>query len=340
MSYTRNYHESIVVQGTESKTVSYPKSESGGSMTVSVNYSQTVPINVNIHVDTNSFDNSISGANGQINLLTGAVVTTEAIHIAAKIKKSKEISHTVVNGFFGLIRSEINQQVTEIKPRIEALFIELGQYQQACMDKKQQLQNDFERISERYSKIFEDLDKELKTRIFNLNRSAIGVHHTLENHVQRLFTGRSAGISTIYNKEGSRLQSILFLTGLKQRALGLIDNAKSYLSSERRLSNQLTKAIHPTNNGEMITPKVPALYFEAGKNVQIIYPDALPSLKEHSSIIEQGFSNAQWNTSRDRIDAYFKLELENKSTDTKMPPRVLSEIARLWTKNTDIQTNS
>jgi hypothetical protein len=309
-------------------------------MTVSVNYSQTVPINVNIHVDTNSFDNSISSANGQINLLTGAIVATEAVHIAAKIKRSQEISNTVVNGFFGLIRSEINQQVTEIKPRIEALFIELGQYQQACIEKKQQLQNDFERISERYSKIYEDLDKEVKTRIFNLNRSAIDVHHTLANHVQRLFTGRSPGISTIYNKEGSRLQSILFLTGLKQRALELIDNAKSYLSSERRLSNQLTKAVHPTNNGEMITPKVPVLYFEAGKNVQIIYPDALPALKDHSSIIEQGFSNVQWNTSRDRIDAFFKLELANKSMDTKMSPRVLSEIARLWTKNTDLQTNN
>jgi len=340
MSYTRKYHESIVVRGTESKTVSYPKSENGGSMTVSVNYSQTVPIDINIHVDTNSFDNSVSGANGQINLLTGAVVTTEAVHIAAKIRKSKEISQTVVNGFFGLIRSEINQQVTEIKPRVEALFIELGQYQQACIEKKQQLQNDFERISERYSTIFEGLDKELKTRIFNLNRSAIGVHHALANHVQRFFTGRSPGISTIYNKEGSHLQSILFLTGLKQRALALIDNAKSYLSVERGLSNQLTKAIHPTKNGEMITPQAPVLYFEAGKNVQLIYPEALSFLKDHASTIKQGFSNVQWDTSRDQIDAFFKLELANKSTDTKISPRVLSEIARLWTKNTEIQTNS
>jgi hypothetical protein len=340
MSYTRNYHETIVVRGTESKTVSYPKSESGGSMTVSVNYSQTVPISVNILVDTNSFDNSISSANGQINLLTGAVVTTEAVHIAAKIKKSKDISHAVVNGFFGLIRSEIDQQLTEIKPRTEALFVELGQYQKACLEKKLQLQNDFERISERYSKIFEELDKELKTRIFNLNRMAIGVHHTLANHVQRFFTGRSPGISTIYNKEGSRLQSMLFLTGLKQRALGLIDHTKSYLSSEKRLSNQVTKAIHPAKNGEMTTPKAPVLYFEAGKNVQVIYPDALSFLKGHSSTIKQGFSNARWNTSRDQIDAFFKSELANKSTDTTMSPRVLSEIARLWTKNIDIRTNS
>jgi hypothetical protein len=36
MSYSRDYHETIIVEGSESKTVNYPKSEEGGSMNVTV----------------------------------------------------------------------------------------------------------------------------------------------------------------------------------------------------------------------------------------------------------------------------------------------------------------
>lgn len=67
MSYSRSYHETITVHGSESKTVSYPKSESGGSMTVTVHYTEHVPVDIDIHVDTNPFDRSVGRANKNVN---------------------------------------------------------------------------------------------------------------------------------------------------------------------------------------------------------------------------------------------------------------------------------
>ena len=48
MSYTQRYSASVTVSG--SKSVSYPSSEHGGSMTVY--YQQTEPVNVTINVRT------------------------------------------------------------------------------------------------------------------------------------------------------------------------------------------------------------------------------------------------------------------------------------------------
>ncbi len=63
MSYSRKYHETITVRGSKTVTVSYPKSESGGSKTVTVDYVENVPVDVNIHVDTNPFDDSVEHCN-------------------------------------------------------------------------------------------------------------------------------------------------------------------------------------------------------------------------------------------------------------------------------------
>lgn len=351
MSYSRKYHRTITVNGSESKTVSYPKSDSGGSMTVTVHYTKHVPVDIDINVDTNPFDRSVHSANSQINLLTGSVVATEAAHIAAKVQSSKDISDSIIDGFFGLIKAEINQQLTELKPRVEALLIELMQHQQTCVQKKVQLEGDFARISERYGKIFLDLDKELRNRILLLNQSAVGVHATLTTRVHRSFSDISSGISTIYNKEGSQLQSMLFASGLKSRALSLINNAKQYLFSERNLLEQLHQILITENITKVETRKIPVMYFE-GKNisnasdVQIISPEQIPTLTNSKKKLQESFSNSgsKWKTidakNREQINTFLKLELSNQETNNKINPRVAQQVMRLWTNDTNLQTNT
>ncbi|MBS1775322.1 MAG: hypothetical protein JSS64_03470 [Bacteroidetes bacterium] len=349
MSYSRSYHETITVNGSESKTVSYPKSESGGSMTVTVHYTEHVPVDIDIHVDTNPFDRSIGKANRNVNLLTGSVVATEAAHIAAKVKSSEAISDSIIDGFFGLIKSEINQQLTEIKPRVDALLIEMIQHQQSCVAKQKQLESDFGRIAERYSKIFFDLDKELRNRILMLNQSAVGVHATLTTRVHRSFSDISSGVATIYNKEGSNLQAILFASGLKSKALSLIDSAKNYLFSEKNLSVQLQQILSPVEAKTIVRKQIPVLYFEAknssnANDVQIVSPKETSALTNNEKKLKDGFSNAtnKWKPldakNREQLNTFLKLQLSGKNQNIN--PRVAEQIMQLWKQDTNIQTNA
>lgn len=352
MSYSRDYHETITVRGSKSQTFSYPKSETGGSKTVTIDYVENVPVDIRINVDTNPFDRSVGSANRQVNILTGSVVATEAAHIAAKIKSAEDISDTMVDGFFGLIKSEINQQLTEIKPRVEALIIELMQHQQSCAQKKVQLEGDFGRISERYAKIFFDLDKELRNRILLLNQSAVGVHGTLTTRVHRSFSDISTSIATIYNKEGNYLQSMLFASGLKSKALSLIDSAKNYLFSEKNLSAQLQEILIPARIGVVVSKQIPVLYFESknqenGNDIAIITSGQIPALASNKTTLKDSFSNSgsKWKTldskNREHINTFLKLELSSQESQThNINPRVAQQIMQLWNNDTNIQTNN
>jgi hypothetical protein len=351
MSYSRKYRETVSGSKTVTVSYNYPASQNGGSSSKSVTVDIDIPVTIDIDVDTNPFDRSVHAANNHINVLTGSVVATEAAHIAAKVQSAKNVSNAIVDGFFGLIKSEINQQLTELKPRVDALIIELMQHQEACGSKKIQLEGDFARISERYSKIFFDLDKELRNRILVLNQSAVGVHATLTTRVHRSFSDISTGISTVYNKEGSQLQSMLFASGLKSRALSLIDNAKKYLFSEKNLSEQLHQILISGNIAKVETRNIPLMYFESknisnGSDVEIISSEQIPALTSSKKKLQESFSNSgsKWKTldakNKEQINTFLKLELSNQETNNKINPRVAQQVMRLWTNDINIQTNS
>lgn len=352
MSYSRTYHETVSGSKTVTISYSYPASQNGGSSSVSETVYIDIPVTIDIDVDTNPFDRSVDTANNHVNFLTGSVVATEAAHIAAKVQSSENISKSIVDGFFGQIKSEINQQLTQIKPRVDALIIELMQHQQTCIQKKGQLEGDFNRISERYSKIFFDLDKELRNRILLLNQSAFGIHESLTTRVHRSFADISTGIATIYNKEGSYLQSMLYTTSLKTKALSLIDSAKKFLFSEKNLSAQVQEMLIPEVIIDLVTRLIPVLYFETknqenGNDVAIISPKQIPALVTIKAKLKNGFSNSdsKWKTldpkNREHINTFLKLEFSNQESEqNKINPRVAQQIMQLWNNDTNIQTNN
>jgi hypothetical protein len=346
MSYTRRYSE--VVSKTVTVNYSYPASQNGGSSSKTVTVD--IPVSWDVHVDTNPFDQSISEANAHVNVLTGTVVATEAAQIQAKINSAEQISDSIIDGFFGLIKSEINQQITEIRPRVEALLVELVHHQQTCLSKKDQMERDFQRIAERYAKIFLDLDKELRNRIVSLNKDTINAHSQISNQVHKTFADISTGISTVYNKEASTLQSILYSTGLKNRALAMIESSKKYLFSEKNLAKHLKEILVPVNTSTLSQRYIPVLFFETrAKAFESIVISSRELTEMNSgatkSSLKNSFINEPWIAlsveARQQIETYFKLELNKKQehSNKEMDSRLASEILRLWQNDRTIKCN-
>jgi hypothetical protein len=101
MSYSEEYGRTI--SGSEYYSRSYPASENGGTIDGYVNWSEDV--NITIHVDTSSFDQSVSMIKYHIDGLTGAVVATEAAQIEERVRSADAIGQSVTTGFFRLIGS-------------------------------------------------------------------------------------------------------------------------------------------------------------------------------------------------------------------------------------------
>jgi len=256
MSYSEHYSETI--SGTEYVEVYHPASETSSSETVSVHWSEDV--NIVITVDTSSFDNSVSTIKHHIDGLAGAVIATEAGQIEEKARGANAIGQAVTNGFFRLIGSEITQQMAALKSRVDSLFLKLNDMRIASQRIQQNMQRDYHRITDRYSSIFEELDREMATRIASLDEAAYALSRQVSSEDRRGFDSTLSTVPTVFAAENSRAQTVLSAGTLRSRMNELLQCAMAYLASEKRTSNAMSTMLVTGGQDDSATSSLPVAY--------------------------------------------------------------------------------
>jgi hypothetical protein len=90
---------------------------------MNVSFSGTVPVDITIDVDTDPFDNSVSGVKRSVDVLTGAVVAMNAAQRAAIQRTTDEVAKSLIDGFFGTIKTEISQKLPLSQTRARSALI-------------------------------------------------------------------------------------------------------------------------------------------------------------------------------------------------------------------------
>jgi hypothetical protein len=265
MSYSQHYSEEI--SGTEYVEVYHPASDTSSTETVSVHWSEDV--NIAITVDTSSFDHSVSALKNHIDILTGAVVATEAAQIEEKVRSANAISQSVTSGFFRLIGSEITQQMVALKSRVDSLFLKLNDMKSACQRIQQNMQQDYHRITDRYTAMFEELDRELAARIASLDEGAYELKREVSLEDRRSFNSTLSTVPTIFAGENSQAQSVLLASALRSRMNNLLQCAMAYLASEKRTSNAVSTMLEDGGRDDSATASLPVAYFLANDSSAI-----------------------------------------------------------------------
>ncbi|MFZ4546362.1 MAG: hypothetical protein ACOYN4_02950 [Bacteroidales bacterium] len=329
MSYTRKYSDSITVSGSKSVSVSYPASQNGGTTTATVHYTEVVPVDVNIHVDTNPFDNSVQHCDNNVNMLTAAVVATESAEIISKELNSKKVANTIIGGFFSYIRSEISQQIAELTQNIEAQTMHLTELMHACTAKTKQMEGDFNRISSRYVKIFDDLNHELSNRIIEMDKPTFVFKKETDN--QKIRTSDNDLINTIaiFGKEGGDLQAKIGSSIAKKRAFDTLIQAKSFLWQQKTLSSTIQQSMLNQNmESSLYSPVCFIETQDMGNHInKKIYStpflSGLTGQSQQKKILEM-FASQQlvWvklkPIDQQNIRLYFNTELNSKSPATDL----------------------
>jgi len=243
MSYTRSYSETVYKVVSERVSYDYPASENGGSGSVYVEIEAAIPVEVNIHVETNPFDNSVQHCDNNVNMLTPAVVAAESAEIISKELNAKKVANTIIGGFFSYIRSEISQQIAELTQNIEAQTMHLTELMHACTSKTKQMEGDFNRISSRYVKIFDDLNHELSNRIIEMDKPTFIFKKETDN--QKIRTSDNDLINTIaiFGKESGDLHAKIGSSIAKKRAFDTIIQTKSFLWQQKTLSSTIQQSM-------------------------------------------------------------------------------------------------
>ena len=319
MSYRRSFHKQIAVH--YSGTVSYPASERGGT----TSYSGTAyeNVQVNIDVETTPFDNSVTNCNNSVNVLTGAVVATEAAQIASINNNAKKVGSTIVQGFFKTIRSEISQQISELSSRLDATLIHLHEMAKRCVEKQMQMESDYNGIKTRYLKIFDDLNNELSNRVYELDKPVFVFKNQSDRQNNRTSENDLVSTVTIFGAEGGDLQARISASVAKKRALDTINKTNRFLIKQKRLND--------TINQSMLKGNVAAIQYspvcfiemqnEKGQIGKSVYQaEFLPKMQANQLICE--FQAKEWNhffkENSDQIGQYFNAEVNRHYSNVDM----------------------
>jgi hypothetical protein len=333
MSYRRTYHQTISIH--YSGSVSYPASQNGGN----VSYSGTAHENVtvNIDVDTDPFDASVNGCNNSVKMLTGAVVATEAAQIASIDQNAKKIGTAIIEGFFKTIRLEISQQIAELSQKIDAHLLYLHELAKSCIAKQKQMETEYNRLSSRYLKIFNDLNNELSNRIYELNKPAFIFKKETDSHAIRTSGNDLVGTVAVFGKEGGELQAKISASIVKKRALGAIDQANVFLRKQKKMENMINRSML---NENISAPKYTPVCFAETQNEKnqtgrdVYQPGFLPQTNPNR-IIEM-FNNQNWTTraKNDNIQRYFNAEVSKSySSNNQHDNRVKEMIVKIFDIN-------
>lgn len=335
MSYRQSFHKQIAVH--YSGRVSYSGSVDGKPYSGSVPYSGTAyeDVQVNIDVETTPFDNSVANCNNSVNVLTGAVVATETAQIVSIDSNAKKVGSTIVEGFFKTIRSEISQQIAELSSRLDSHLAHLHSMAKRCVEKQTQMQGDYQRISSRYLKIFEDLDNELSNRIYELDKPAFVFKNQSDKHAGRTLTGDLASTVAVFGAESGDLQVRLSASIAKKRAFDTIGKANTFLVKQKRLNGTINQTV--LNESVAAVQYSPVCFIETQNeksqiDKNLYQADFLPKMQANEMISD--FQAKTWgNVSKDnaeKIGRYFNAEVSNRySTGDTHTNRVRENIVKM-----------
>lgn len=334
MSYTRRFSRSITIR--YSGSVSYPASEHGGSVSYSGSASETVHFDVT--VDTDPFDEAVDGMKNGVDLLTGSVVATETAQLASIDKTSRKIGDTIVAGFFKTVKSDISQQIAQLKIHSESLLLQLKKLAERCREKQMQMGNDYNRIADRYVKIFTDLNKELENRIYSIDEPVFQATRMLDRIGSHVGNEDAAATVSVTAAENSRLHSLLTVNIAKRQAAEAIEKGKRFLEVQHAADEVIRKCLLPIGESAPLSTPYCVLETTGEKGINTREMFASPLLKDiPRENLYDGIDRLGWegNISADdrrNINDYFnqKVALLHQQSDSIHDRRVADMTARLF----------
>jgi hypothetical protein len=232
MSYRQNYRAAVPFQG--SKSVSYPASEKGGSLTV--HYSGEIPVNVGIVVNTDPFDGSVSHCNGSIDALTGSVAAMNAAQCAVIQETGRAVSQSLIDGFYGAINTELSQQIQALDSAVKADFGLIEQQAKAVTAQKNVMEADYSRISSRYTALFADLDNECYKRIYALDKQSFLLSQQIREELLSEKNRNNAAFNVLEIAEESSSKLLMTVSCINRKAREALQTLRGYISQEAAIA--------------------------------------------------------------------------------------------------------
>lgn len=286
---------------------------------------------------------------GGVCKLTGATVAAATGITGAKVASAETIAGSLSRGFSKYIGYLIRERLTELRAKLpntastfKALSVNLDK-------RKSVLGRDYERISERYSKLFVKLNEELRGRLLELDRPAFEncaqMQATIFTNPMGYVLGQSvcAGAEQLQAADAVRVSR---LKGTTETAMGVV---KDYVKVIRRLSSAVSGVLADRKVEKTRTLAMPVVRMEsddvvtqASGNVRAFMPQFFENGRDMgfgntlvaamSATVSRKKSDAEMSI----VDGCFKKRFSTwaaTSKDGGADSRVTEKILSLWERS-------
>lgn len=264
----------------------------------------------NYHIDTQPLAEEMGNVSKNVNLTTGAVVAMQAAVIAAEERASDIVCDNVNKGFYSLIRSQISQKLAKYKSDYESKRMLLSHQKRALVSVKSIMERDYNMISKRYTKLFNSLNSNLQTRIFEVDKPMVDFSY---KDIGRM-TNRSKYLTAVVPM--TQLESIassqkIVSSNIKQRGLNAINSIKAFILEMHNQEKLTSRILVNENIGRNCEAYLPVALCEfqndpSGNRVTDLFspgeslnPEAIASISNtlhtelHNTLINQDIHNLQ-----------------------------------------------
>lgn len=323
MSYSKTYTGSVAYSGRETVQVYCEASEQGYNKSVTVDYAGQVPVSVNLYVDTDPFDSSVADCSHSVRTLNGAVVAMNSSQVASIAKSANEVSSHIISGFFNMIGSELSQNMAALAAKFKAVF-ELLTTKSSTLEKQQVvMQDDYSRISDRYNKVFQNLDEELEKRVVALDKNVFEISKHVQGEQLHSEASKKVTQFLIGVNEDEIIQQQLIIANAKARVLQAMDGLAQNVVQEKAYSNKVNSIVTEKNCNSGEENYIPVIYTESSSlNSDMVDYNCVSNPKSSDSIQKinetvksyfvSNYSNTNTEYERKQINEAFSLIAERE----------------------------
>lgn len=305
-------------------------------------------VKVNLHVDKEPFDDAADVCERQVDALTGTITYSKGEQVEEIKASGTKVTEAIVGGFFGLVRSEISQQMTELKKKVESLSAKLWELSGMLDEQKKVMERDYADISGRYIKIFNGLDEDCSRRIRSLDKHAFEAKETCDKLTGQRMDMFSGLGSMLDASEEPRLQAQITASAMRRRIQESVGSISFVLNQELVYENYMDQVMHKNVMGHAydFAPVMTVNSVNLNKqenNVRAYAADGIPLAQRQymtSMVMDHVDLDSQTVTEEEqiRLNECFNAEAEkwmsqNEGAKDAKNKRVLEMLNRMWHEN-------
>ena len=302
-------------------------------------------VDINSHVDTDPFDESVDHCSNNVGMLTASIGGYKVAHVKAKRDASDKIVNSATNGFMGMISQSLDMQSASQDAAMKAVAGELVMQCKELGHKHDVMNNDYNRIKGRYTSLFDNLDKELKRRIHFLVKPCFNFVENIRQEQNRRISSNLLSTATLGARESEAARTAIQASKVKANAAQLIAAARDHVASHIH-TEEVMKAVS-VEGCENLTYYVPVMLYsqndEKGTQQNIVAnPQTAQGINQNANTTFTHLGGHPMPPpERQRIDNYFNQMVEQQIMPLASGRRMADIMRRLYqtTEFTTYATN-